>query len=149
MGHFWVQNGPFVPNKKFCGKIIVLIFIYLLIPSLGKILKNSYNGSRVKRMCHFWTQNGPICPHNFFKRKPVNKPCSYYSCLSTFKKIKFRCQYINEILIIKEYWYLIGQETLLAITWEPNFSQTCSFCRMLKGNKKFRFKLIQAKLMTF
>ena len=23
MGHFWVQNGPFVPNKKFCGKIFL------------------------------------------------------------------------------------------------------------------------------
>ena len=34
--------------------------------SLCKILKNSYSGSRVMRMCHFWAQNGPFAPNNFF-----------------------------------------------------------------------------------
>ena len=33
-------------------------------------------------------------------------------------------------MTIKEYWNLIGREPFLAITWEPDFSQACSFCRM-------------------
>ena len=48
--------------------------------SLCRILKNSYI-----RMCHFRTQNGP---NEIFSRKPVNKPCFYHSCLSTFQKSK-------------------------------------------------------------
>ena len=48
--------------------------------SLCRILKNSYI-----RMCHFRTQNGP---NEIFSRKPVNKPCFYHSCLSTFQKPK-------------------------------------------------------------
>ena len=38
-------------------------------------------------------------------------------------KIKVRYLSISEILTIKEYWNLIDQEQLLAITWEPDFSQ--------------------------
>ena len=30
MGYFWVQNGPFAPNKHFLGEIINVISIYLL-----------------------------------------------------------------------------------------------------------------------
>ena len=54
-------------------------------------------------------------------------------------KIKVRYSSINEILTIKEYWNLIGQEPFLAITWEPDFSQACSFCRMLMNHKNFCF----------
>ena len=38
--------------------------------------------------------------------------------------------------------YLIGQQPFLAITWEPDFSQACSFCRMLTN---FRFIQIPDK----
>ena len=31
MQHFWVQNGPFAPNKFF-SKIINIILIYLVAP---------------------------------------------------------------------------------------------------------------------
>ena len=121
MCHFWVQNAPFVLNKKSSVKIVNIISIYILTPfsmqifkkllrgdpelwqwtisgsklvhlpltrtflgkllilfsstywtlSLCKILKNSYNGSRVIRMCHFWTQNGSICPNEFFFQKSL------------------------------------------------------------------------------
>ena len=40
----------------------------------------------------------------------------------------------NEILRIKEYWNLIDRELFLAITWEPDFSKACSFCRMSMKN---------------
>ena len=50
--------------------------------------------------------------------------------------------------MIKEYWNLIGREQFLAIIWEPDFSQACSFRRMLMNNKNFRFTQIPDKLMT-
>ena len=141
MCHFWVQNAPFVLNKKSSVKIVSITSIYILTPfsvqifkkflrgdpelwgwtifgsklvhlpqtrtflgkiinitsisstywtlSLCKVLKKSYNRSRVMRMCHFWTQNGPICPMNFL-----------------FRKIFFLS--FMPICIPKEYWNLIG-----------------------------------------
>ena len=46
---------------------------------------------------------------------------------------------MSEILTIKEHLNFIGREQLLAITWEPDFSQACSFDRMLINNKIFHF----------
>ena len=46
---------------------------------------------------------------------------------------------------MKEYWNLSGWESFLAITWEPDFSQACSFRRMLMNHKKFRFTQIPDK----
>ena len=60
-------------------------------------------------------------------------------------KIKFRYLSISEISTIKEYWNLIDQETFLATTWEPDFSQACSFCLTLMNHKKFCFKQIPDK----
>ena len=48
-------------------------------------------------------------------------------------------------MTIKEYWNLIGRETFLAITWEPDFSQACSFRRMLMNHKNFHFTQIPDK----
>ena len=53
--------------------------------------------------------------------------------------------FISEISTIKEYWNLIGREQFLAITWEPDFSQACSFRRMLMNHKNFRFTQIPGK----
>ena len=47
--------------------------------------------------------------------------------------------------MIKEYWNLIGREPFLAITWEPDFSQVCSFCRMLMNHKNFHSTQIPDK----
>ena len=60
-------------------------------------------------------------------------------------KIKVRYLSISEISTTKEYRNLIGQEKFLAITWEPDFSQACSFCRMLMDHKNFRFTQIPDK----
>ena len=65
-------------------------------------------------------------------------------------KIKVRYQSIDEILMINEYWNLIDREPFLVIiTWEPNLSQVCSFCRMLKDQKNFRFTTIPDKTKDF
>ena len=34
MRHFWAQNGPFAPQKSFFWKMINIILIYLLAPSI-------------------------------------------------------------------------------------------------------------------
>ena len=58
--------------------------------------------------------------------------------------MKVRCQSIHEILTIKEYWNLIRQEPVLAITWEPD-SETFRFHRILKNHRDFRFTPIPDK----
>ena len=60
-------------------------------------------------------------------------------------KIKVRYQSITELLTIKEYWNLIDRELFLSITWEPDFFQSCSFCRMLEDHNNFHFTLIPDK----
>ena len=47
--------------------------------------------------------------------------------------------------MIKEYWNLIGQETFSAITWELDFSQACSFRRMLMNHKNVHVTQIPDK----
>ena len=64
-------------------------------------------------------------------------------------KIRVRYQSINEILTIKEYWNLIGREAFLTMTWELDFSQACSFRRMLNDHKNFRFTPIPDKINDF
>ena len=49
------------------------------------------------------------------------------------------------MLMIKEYWNLIGQERFLAITWELDFSQACSFRRILMNHNNFYFTQIPGK----
>ena len=48
-------------------------------------------------------------------------------------------------MTIKEYWNLNDQEPFLAITSEPDFSQACSFRRMLMNHKNFHFTQISDK----
>ena len=96
------------------------------------------------RMRNFWAQNGQFPQMRIFFRKPANEPCFFHSCISTCQKSK---SYIYQLvkLTIKEYWNLIGREQFLAITWEPDFSQACSFCRMLMNHKNFHFTQIPDK----
>ena len=48
-------------------------------------------------------------------------------------------------MMIKECWKLTGREAFLAITWEPDFSQACCFCRVLMNHKNFHFTQIWDK----
>ena len=47
--------------------------------------------------------------------------------------------------MIKEYWNLIGWEPFLSLTWELDFSQACSFRRMLMNHKNLDFTQIPDK----
>ena len=60
-------------------------------------------------------------------------------------KMKVRYWSITKILTVKEYWNLIGREPFLARTWEPDFSQVCSFCKMLMNHNNFHFTQIPDK----
>ena len=87
MWHFLAQNGPFVKNKIFLVQTIIITFIYLLPFSLCKILKNSYSGSRVIRMCHFWAKNGPFAPNFFLENYYYDShlPISPFHCAKFWK----------------------------------------------------------------
>ena len=80
----------------------------------------------------------PTQNENFF-RKPVNEPSLFHPYLSTCQKLKLD---INLLVI---YWRLKNTEISLAITWERDFSQACSFCRMLTNHKNSHFTQIPDK----
>ena len=104
MSHFWAQNSPFAPNNNFLGKIFIIIFIYLLAPFIVQNFKKFLQWIQSYEDVPFFSSKWPICPNENFFRKPVNKPCSFHSCLSMPIYIPiFRYQYINEILTIKKY----------------------------------------------
>ena len=96
-------------------------------------------GPELRRCTIFGPKMANLPKWEIFFRKLVNRSCSFHSCLSGCQKS------INEIMTIKEYWNLIGQEPFLAITCEPDFSQACSLCRMLINHKNFCFTQIPDK----
>ena len=145
MRHFRVQNGPFVMNKFFWYKPLLLISSTYWPFLLCKILKNSYSGSRVMRMRNFWDQNDPFSQMIFIFRKPVNEPCFFHSCISICQKLKSDINLLVRYWQLKNTWNLIGREPFLAITWEQDFSQVCSFRRMLMNHKNFDFTQIPDK----
>ena len=95
-----------------------------------------------------WKIFGPKMVH-FIKWEFFHKTCwwaLFFSFMATYMpKIKVRYTSISEILTIKEYWNLIGPEPFLAITWEPDFFQACSFRRLLMNHKNFHFTQIPDK----
>ena len=154
MCHFWAQNGPFVLNKIFLVQTIIITFIYLLALFIVQNLKKFFQRIQSYEDVQFLGPKWPIFPNENFFKKTVNEPCSLTDFLKKtliwanryipkIKKVRYYS--INEILTIKEYWNLIGQEQFLVITWEPDFSQACSFRRMLINHKNFRFTQIPDK----
>ena len=92
------------------------------------------------RIRNFWVQNGSFAQMRVFFRKPVNEPCVFHSCPSTCQKS------MSDINLLVKYWRLKNTEiSFLTITWEPDFSQACSFCRMLMNHKNFHFTQIPDK----
>ena len=97
---FGPKNDTGARNKFFFTKSINVIFMYFLAPFNVQNLKKIFGvNSELRRSTN---------PKHFFQ-KHINKPCSLHSYLSTLKKIKFGCHYINEIVTIKQNLHLIGQ----------------------------------------
>ena len=71
-GAFLGPNWFIYPKQEpFWEKLLILFSPTYWLLSLCKVVKGSYNGFRVMRMCHFWTQNGPICPNFLFQKNLV------------------------------------------------------------------------------
>ena len=71
----------------------------------------------------------PICPNENFFRKPVNEPCSFHSCLSTWQKSKW------DINLLVKYRRLQNTEISLAD----------SFLRMLMNHNNFHLTQVPDK----
>ena len=102
MSHFQAQNGLIVPNDNFFQKNRCKISIYLLAPFIVQ------NFKKILRA------DPKLWGHAIFR--PKNDPFALKDNLNLvalsiyMQKIRVRCQSINEILTIKEYWNLIGRE---------------------------------------
>ena len=84
----------------------------------------------------------PISSNENFFRKPVNKLCFFYSCLLHAKK--------SDINLLVKYWWwknteISLAESFLSLTRELDFSQACSFCRILMNHMNFDFTQIPDK----
>ena len=136
-GSFLGPDWSICPKQElFWEKLLILFPSTYWTLSLCKVLKDSYNGSRVMRMCHFGLKMGLFAQKKFF----FFRQTLFMSFMPMYiPKIKFKNQSINDILTIKEYWNLIGWESFLAITWESCFSQACSFFQNVKGPEEPSF----------
>ena len=146
MYHFWAQNGPFVLNNFFLVQTIIITFIYLPVGPFhcAKFKKILTTDSELWGCAIVGPKMAHLPKWEFFQ-----KTCQWALFVSFMPiyipKNKVRYYSITEILTIKEYWNLIGREPFLAITWEPDFSQACSFRRMLMNHKNFHFTQIPDK----
>ena len=137
-------SGSFAQNNFFC-KIITIMFIYLLAPFILQNFKKILPSDPELWGCAiFGPKMSPFPKWEFFQ-----KSCLWASFLLFMPiympKIKFRYYSISEILMIKEYWDLIGPKPFLSLTWKIDFFQACSFCRMLINHKNSDFTLIPDK----
>ena len=139
MCHFRAQNGPFVLNKIFLVQTIIITFIYLLALFIVQNLKKFFLWIQSYEDVQFLGPKWPISPNENFFRKPVNEPCFFHSSISTCQKSK------SDVNLFVKYWQLKNTEIFLSTTWEPDFSQACSFCRMLIDHMNFQFTQISDK----
>ena len=143
MCHFRAKNGPFILNEIFLVQTIIITFIYLSALFIVQNLKKFLLQIQSYEDAQFLGPKWPIYPNENFFRKTVNKPCFFHPCLSTCQRSK------SDINLLVKYWRLkntdIGWEPFLAILWELDFSQACSFHGMLMNYKNFHFTWIPNK----
>ena len=97
------EDAPFLrpkwsicPKEKFLlEKIINIIFIYLLAPFIVQNIKKIWKWIQSYEDAPFLGPKWPIFPNDLFYIKPVNKTCSFHSCLSSCQKSK---SYINLLM---------------------------------------------------
>ena len=69
MCHFQAQNGPFVLNKNFLVKTIIITFIYLLALFIVQNFKKFFELIQSYQDVPFLAKNGPFAPNEFFFEK--------------------------------------------------------------------------------
>ena len=115
--HFWAQNDLFAPPKIFLENYYYHSHLHISPFDCAKFLKSSSSRCRVMRMCKFLAQNGPFPKWEFSQ-----KTCS-------------RALFLLFMPIYMP----------MSLTWELDFSQACSFCRMLMNHRNFDFTQIPDK----
>ena len=101
--HFRAQNSPFAQNENFFRKTINICSMYLSAPFIVQNFKKILRiDPKLWGRTIFRVKMARLLQKIFFS----DNPCCVQSCLSACKKKKnrIRCQSINEILTIKEYW---------------------------------------------
>ena len=138
-----------------------------------KFKKNSQSWSRVLMMCHFQVQNSPFFLNKFFLSTNhcyyFDLPIGPFYCAKFFLWIQSFVDVQNDpfpkmrvfsenllmslVSFIHAYLHAKNETQILiykwneqfsALTWELDFSQACSFCRMLM-NHNFHFTQVPDK----
>ena len=88
-----------------------------------------------------------ICLEQEFFSKTIQKSCFPHSYLCTFKKSK---SHINTFMKLwqRKSTKLRFDKSIFSHNLRDNFSQTCSFCWILKDHVYFHFTLCQTKIMS-
>ena len=120
-------------RKFFFRKIIIMILIYVLAPIIVKIFKKFFQEMQSYKYVQFMRPKWPNSPNEKFFRKRV---ISHTSFNHAYLHAKNQSQI--EILMIKEYWNLIGKEPFLYLIWKLDFSQACSFWPFLHDGDFFQ-----------
>ena len=135
-----------LPQAGFFWKKIWTLFLYTYWPLLlWKIFKKFLQRIQSYKDASFF---GPWMAYlqqwKFFSENlSITLVPFIRACLNA--KYQVRWWSIKEILMIKEYWNLIGQETFSTITWGQDFCQAFSLHRMLMNHKNSRFTAIPDK----
>ena len=85
-----------------------LTFIYLMAHFIAQSFKKLKRDPKLWGCAIFRPKLAYLPQQRTFSENSVNLLCWFISI--NMQKITFRCQFINEILTIKEYWDLIGWE---------------------------------------
>ena len=97
----------FPQTRMFWEKSLIFSSTYWLL-SLWKIFLKNLQRIQSYEDAPYLGPKLPICPNKNFFRKPVNKPCSFHSCLSTFQKSN------SDINLLMKHWQLKNNEISLA-----------------------------------
>ena len=157
MCHFWAQNGPFVMNKFFLVQTIIITFIYLLalfiVQNFKKFLQQIQSYEDVPFLGPKWS----ICPKQIFFWKIINIILIYLLApfiVQNFKKILpadpelWGCTIFGPKMAHFPKWEFFQKTCSWALflsSMQPDFSQACSFCKMLMNHKNFHFTQIPDK----
>ena len=96
-------------------------------------------------MHHFSAQSGPFTSNNFFISE--NLLMSLVFLINVYLHAKNQIQIISclwntdDLRILKSHWL----RAIFSFTWELDFSQACSFLRVLMNHKTFDFTQIPNK----
>ena len=155
-GSFLGSKWSICPKQAFFGEKSLILFSSTYWPiSLSQIFNKFLQQTQGCEDASFLDPKWANFPQRKFFRKPVDKPSFCHSSLSTFQKSKSDINLLMKYwwskntswnpFVESQFWPQLENQTF----WEPDFSQTCRFHRMLKDHKNFRFTPIPDKANDF